>query len=113
MSKERNLCDIIEKLEAFEERLGVRIEAHSAWCESHYDEYELFVGGELHAENGNTLKQSITVVADAYNSSNQLLATESHLIDSLTLLGFETFMIWIQRLPHDKIAKIRVYPKPA
>ena len=113
MSKERNLNSLIEHLEAFEERLGVRFEALSAWYESHHGEHELFVGGELHVENGSTLTRPISVAADAYNSSNQLLATESHEFDPTTFFGYETFLIWIQRLPHDNLEKIRIYPKPA
>jgi hypothetical protein len=113
MSKERDVSSLIENLEAFEDRLGVRFNALSAWCESHHDQYELFVGGEIHAQDGIFIKDSIQIVADAYNSSGQLLKTDSHQVDSLAFFGFETFMIWIQCLPSEKLGRIRVYPKPA
>ena len=113
MSNEKDVSGMIEHLEAFEERMGVRFEALSAWCGSHQGEYVVFVGGELHAHDGNLINQTIEVVADAYNSSGQLMGTDYHVFLPISFFGYETFMICLSKLPSINLGKIRVYPKHA
>lgn len=113
MSNERDVSGLIETLEAFEVRMGVRFEGLSAWCGSHDGKYELNVGGELHLNDGSLLDHTIEIVADAYNESGQLIGTEFYYVEPVSFFGYEAFMICIDKLPSGKLGKVRVYPKPA
>ena len=60
-----DVTHLIERLEAFEERVGVRLEALFA----HIDEYgDLTVRGEVHPREGATIKENIIVEMGAYDS---------------------------------------------
>lgn len=105
---EGDATHLIERLEAFEERVGVRLEALFA----HIDEHNfLRVNGELHPREGATIKQDVVVHVDAYDSSGRLVANGHGFIpDSDKFFGFAAFSALVN-LPIRGLSKIRVYPK--
>lgn len=101
---------LIERLEAFEERMGVRLEALFAGRGS--ENSYLKLRGELHPTQGTILQQDVELVADVYNGLGQLIDHESRVFPSDKFYGFETFELWIcGDIPDSAIAKIRLYPK--
>ena len=113
MSNERDVSGLIETLEVFEDRMGIRFECLSAWCGVHEKKYEVNVGGELHLHDGGHLDHTIEIVADIYNESGQLIGTEFYHVEPDSFFGYEAFMICINKLPSGNLGKVRVYPKPA
>lgn len=82
---------LIERLEAFEERLGVRLEALFAyWCENIISSphSHLKVNGELHPRNGANINHDITLVVDIYDNSGRLVAHDGKSFYAKRFLGF-------------------------
>lgn len=105
---EGDVTHLIERLEAFEERMGVRLEALFA----HVDEYgNLTVRGEIHPRDGATIKEDIAVEMGAYDSAGRLVARDRDYIDADKFFGFQVFGENAE-LPIRELSKIRVYPKP-
>jgi hypothetical protein len=105
---EGDVTHLIERLEAFEERVGVRLEALFAHFEviSGY----LTVNGEVHPREGTIIKQNITVHVDAYDSSGRLVAKSHTSLLADDFFGFAAFQELV-KLPIYELSKIRVYPK--
>jgi hypothetical protein len=96
----------VERLEAFEERLGVSIEGLFAYI--HYDEY-ITINGELHCKEGNELNQDVQLVLSVHNVSGSVLAASTIIISADSFFGLEIFS---QTLSFAGAAsKIRIYPK--
>jgi len=97
---------LIERLEVFEERACVRLEALFVYVSDGL----LTMNGELHPREGTTIKEDIEVHMEAYNSSGRLVAIgESHFSGD-KFFGFEVFQIRVN-LAIGELSKIRVYPK--
>ena len=103
---EGDATHLIERLEAFEERMGVRLEALFAYIEIGY----LSVNGEVHPRDGTTIQQDVEVHVDAYDSSGRLVATTQATLSADVFFGFEAFHTMVG-LPIRELSKIRVYPK--
>ncbi len=103
-----DLSSKIERLEAFEERLSVRIENASAWFSdgSNY----LHVLFELHPQTGTSLSNDIDVIIAVYNSKGQLVAKDRHLYLAKRFWGFEATKCLIGQININEITKIRIYP---
>jgi hypothetical protein len=117
MSKSKEVTNLIERMEVFEERLFVRLESISAWIENGgHREYQVRVSGELHSRNGTDIKQITRVIVDVYDASGRILGTNNWIADFLESIdpnkffGFHTFSVEAE-IPVTHIAKIRVYPK--
>ena len=96
----------IERLEAFEDRLGVSIEGLFAYIP--FDKH-ITINGELHCKEGNELNQDIRLVLSAHNVSGSVLAASTIIISADSFFGLEIFS---QTLSFTGAAsKIRVYPK--
>jgi hypothetical protein len=104
---EKDVTDLIERLEAFEDRLGVNLEG--LFAEVSQDGYAN-VNGELHLREGTELERDIEVVATIYDSSGRVLAVDDARFDSDSFFGFEAFSLFME-VGNKKPAKIRVYPK--
>lgn len=105
----------IERLEVFEERLGVRIESLSAFLTDYRDDNLNFnndvrVRGELQAREGTELQQDVDLVMAVYDSSGRVIATSSNSYYAGEFFGLETFELTVE-IPMNQVAKIRVYPK--
>ena len=109
--REGDLTRRIERLELFEERLGVRLESLSALIEIDQDPpFALNVYGELHPRDGTELQSDVELIVVAYDQSGRIVGTDSTNFDAENFFGFETFRIWFY-LPVNEIVRIRVYPK--
>ncbi len=106
---------LIERLEAFEERMGVRLEALFADWDKNYTPPTSYVKlrGELYPREGNIIEQRISVVVDVYDAAGRLVGHSDNSFDPEKFFGFETFESYNRfEVPKLKISKIRVYPKP-
>lgn len=108
---ERDVTDLIERLEAFEDRLGVSLEGLFAkMSDRGYDRTYIDVNGELHLREGTELMQNLEVVAIAYDLSGRVLDVEDTGFWSDSFFGFEAFSLFMD-VGDTQVAKIRVYPK--
>ena len=101
---------LVERLEAFEDRVGVRLESlHGAMWEND-DGMWLEVRGELHPKSGTKLQQNLQLVIAAYDSSSRIVGIKEKIFLANTFFGFEVFQMHVQ-LDVLKLTRIRVYPK--
>ena len=106
---------LIERLEAFEERMGVRLEA--LFAHSNNKGYTppgtyLKICGELHPREGSAIQQKISLVVDVYDDVGRLVGGNSRSFSPEDFFGFETFEINTHlEASKLKISKIRLYPK--
>ena len=105
-----DLTHLIERLEAFEERMGVRLEA--LFMSRNSGESHLKLMGELHPMEGSQIQQSIELVADVYDGLGRVVDRGSKHFFAANFFGFETFEFWLgENIPNSTISKIRLYPK--
>lgn len=96
----------VERLEAFEERLGVSIEG--AFAYTHCDIY-IIVNGELHCKEGNELNQNIQLVVSAHNTSGSVIGASTITITANSFFCFEIFSTTFNFA--GSVSKIRIHPK--
>lgn len=77
-----DITNLIERLEAFEDRLGVRLESLSAKFEQYDDTGFVKVLGELHPQSGTTLQKDIELIVAAYDSSSRIVGTGSTYLEA-------------------------------
>jgi hypothetical protein len=106
-----DVTNMIERLEAFEERFAVRLEGLHAEHIGAADSGRLIVQGELHARSGAELKQNIQITVAVYDTSSRLIGTASSHVWAKTFFGFDIFKVTIFRLERDDIDRVRVFPK--
>ena len=97
----------IERLEAFEERLGVRIEGlFASISEGHW----IRVAGELHSIDGTKLERDIKLMMSAHDSSGRIVGTDETLISAEIFFGFEIFS-GLFSVQSESVSKVRIYPR--
>ena len=110
VSTDKVLRKKIERLEAFEERAGVRIEGLCVTVGT--DSSYFTINGELYPRNGIKLAANVKLVFTVYDKDGGVLGTTQCSFYNDSFYGFEpfseTFDIDVTKEP--KIAKIRVYP---
>lgn len=112
MAEDSDVTHLLERLEIFEERLGVRLEAVFAQVGVGQDDNRrVWVSGELHARNGTQLKQDIWIEVVLYDSKGRVANVDRCLFLAEKFFGFETFMISVV-LSVEPMSKIRLFPKP-
>src|ERR1039458_9695112 len=84
---EGDVTHLIERLEAFEERMGVRLDGLVAKLEEGY----LTVNFELHSRDGNQIKEDTKVVIAVYDSAGRLIARGTNQSYAAVFFGFEAF----------------------
>ena len=87
---DKDITNLIQQLEAFEERLGVRIEAVSAFAD---DDDSITVRGELHCTDGTTLAKDVTIQLSVYDTAGRVIGTSQDYVDAESFFGFHTFEI--------------------
>lgn len=97
----------IERLEAFEERLGVSIEGLFAYLQPNQC---IYTNGELHCREGNELNQDIELVISAHNASGAILRSTTTTIKAKSFFGFEIFSQGMSPCA-GSVCRIRIYPK--
>lgn len=102
---------LIERLEAFEDRLKVRLEALKVDVgESTDGNDSVWVSGELHPHDGAEIGENIQLIVDILDDKGRVVNRESYVFIREKFFGFESFLVTIIASP-DEISKIRVYPK--
>ncbi len=106
-----DLSQLLERLERFEERLSVRLDALYA----HRDSIDCYVHayGELHSLSGDSLLQDVELVLGAYSSAGLLIARGSSAIRRAQFFMFQTFAL--SAIFHGDsfaLSRIRIYPQP-
>ncbi len=105
---ERDVTDLIERLEAFEDRLGVSLEGLFARLYEDIDRISL--NGEIHPHVGTGLHEDVEVVATVYDSDGRVIDTSYQYFFADSFFGFEVFSFPMD-IGDIQPAKIRVYPK--
>lgn len=106
----QDLTSKIDKLDLFEERAGVRLEAMSALIEDEGN-FWLEVYGEIHAYDGNKLNNDVQLTLSIYDSRGRMIAMDTEKFFAENFFGFEPFE-FLNELHTLEISKIRVIPKP-
>src|SRR5215210_9086947 len=83
-----DVSNLIERVETFEDRLGVRLEGLFAKAD---DDGDIRVFGELHARNAAELDQDVEVVVTVYDSSGRVIGVDETNFYSDSFFGFEAF----------------------
>ena len=102
----------IERLEAFEKRAGVRVDAMSGFLTEPDDDGEqrLNVRGELHLTDGATLDQSLLLELSVFDEQGRVIETTSDVIDEETFYSFHTFDFSVY-LPAHVFVRARIVPR--
>ena len=105
---ERDITNLIERLEAFEDRCGVSLEGLFAHFDGDVEWIDL--NGEMHPREGTELNGDVELVATAYDSTGRVIKTSSRYFDSESFFGFEVFSFSLN-VDGIQPAKVRLYPK--
>ncbi len=107
MSKPRDITQLIERLEAFEDRAGIRLEALYA----DLDENDcITVNGEVHSTIGTTLPHDIELVAAVYDANGRMISTQSEHFSADRFFAFEVFSVILEGKAAP-VRRLRLYPK--
>ncbi len=109
---EKILLSKIERLEAFEERMNVRLENLSIKIND-IDDGDFTLFGELHPRDGGTeLKGRINLMCIVYNAKGEIIKKKQDAIFPEDFFGFEVFDFdfYEDGIIHE-IGAIRIYPK--
>jgi hypothetical protein len=108
---EKRLMKKIERLEAFEERLGVSLQNISLKINDNFIWATIYC--EVHSTSGTTLKESLNIECVMYDNDGLIIDRESAYVGSDDFFGFGiielTFSGNISEA--EQISKIRIYPK--
>jgi len=105
-----DLTHLIERLEVFEERWSIRLNALYAFRASSAG--WVTVNGELHPVDGDSLKEDIHLMLDVYGPSGLLVESNRRPFRRAHFFGFETFSMSVTQLGKDcAVSKILLYPK--
>lgn len=104
---EKDITNIVERFEAFEERLGITLEGVFAKIN---DDGELTVCGEVYAVDGTKINEDIDLIVSLHDASGRVIYRDHHYILASKFYGFESFKIifYDTSLP---VSKVRLYPK--
>ena len=107
-----DITQIIERLELFEEKAGVRLEALSGSLQvaQSLGVNNLTIYGELHPREGTTLPRNVELVVTVYDSSGRVIGVQSRHFFQERFFGFEAFSMCVFNLI-ERPARVRVYPK--
>ena len=109
VAQNKDVSHLIERLEAFEDRLGVSFEGLYASVLTEIDFLE--VNGELHPREGTGLDDDIDVVVSLHDNAGRVLGVQTESIRADSFFGFEAFSRTFGPIGNPSIVKIRIYPK--
>lgn len=104
----RDITSLIERLEAFEDRLGVRLEGLFASLDEDIEWIDL--NGEIHPQAGTELQEDVELIATVYDSDGRVIETSAAFFDTESFFGFEVFSLSLN-VGDIQPAKVRIYPK--
>jgi hypothetical protein len=124
VNPKNDVSHLVERLEAFEERLGLSLQGlfayrYNAYCtwQDHGevisgDEPRLTLSGEVVAAEKPAFGSGFYVVGVAYDSFDRVVRTRSDAFTGAYFLGFGVFSITIEILGEAaELSRIRVYPQ--
>jgi hypothetical protein len=103
----------IERFEAFEEKLGIRLEGLFAFLNK--DSGTITINGDLYANDDDIIKeQNLKLVISCHDVSSRVIAKSSESVSTKSFVGIYTFSTYFQlKFFLESIAKVRIYPQPA
>lgn len=104
----KDVSHLVERLEAFEDRLGISLEGLYAAQDTEYG--YLNVNGELHPREGTEIHGDLDIVVTLYDASGRVIGVATEWIDSENFFGFEAFSVRFRDIATAP-AKVRIYPK--
>ena len=111
-SNSKDVKRIVERLDAFEEQVGVRLEGVTAFQskKKHNGEVSVSVRGELHLVKGTSLADDIDVEMIIYDAERRVVAKDNKFIGSKSFIGFQAFQTSCRVAP-ELVKKIRLVPR--
>lgn len=103
--KSIELKHCVERIEAFENKLNIRLENISIKPD---DGVQIYF--DVYSCDGKELANSVTISAVAYDENNMIMAKDSTFIDNDKFMGFGTYSCKLRNLNFNNISKIRLYP---
>ncbi|MFW6039050.1 MAG: hypothetical protein ACOC9P_01070 [bacterium] len=110
VKEDKDLSHLIERVEAFEERVGVHLQAMSATHVGFFDYTTIQVYGEVTSRTGNTLAADVDVFAVVYDTEGKVVAARTCTIRAAEFLDFAVFGIQVNGLVQEP-ARVRVFPQ--
>lgn len=104
-----DLTQKVERVESFEERLGVTFSGIYAVAS---DEDTVHVRGEILSRSGDALSQSIRITATVFDDKGRVIETSTESVDKEEFFGFALFDIRLEVEAKD-ISRIRLHPAPS
>lgn len=113
MTKTIESLENFERLEAFEEQFGIRLEGLSISRAAGYKDYCVYVNGDIFAANGITIDRDIHLVISYHDATDKVLVSEKHSIKAISFSGLDTFSVLMcyKLLPFVTVKKVRIYPQ--
>ena len=111
---EKSLLNKVERLDAFEEKFGIRFENISIKVQESIDNSEEYVElfFEAHSTNGTTIDDTITIQIILYDKQNSIINSNYNYLLEDSFFGFEIVHFLFSDINLiDRINKIRIYPK--
>lgn len=104
------MTNLIERLEVFEEQLGVTFEGLFAYVDNRqfYDEH-IHVNGEFRSVAGKGIDNHIDIIASIHDSSGRILDKTDTIVLADKFYCFQIFQLLLRNDP--QVKKIRIYPK--
>lgn len=123
MAKTIEFIEKIERLEAFEEKFGIRLEGLSVslvpsgttigttFIIASY----IYVSGDMFAVNSTAIDRDIELVISCHDAAGKVLVSKKHSINAKSFSGIDTFSekFYYPLLPFVGVEKVRIYPKLA
>ncbi len=109
--KRKDVTSLVQRVEAFEARFGVRIQGLSAFeTKEHYSaDHNLIVCGEIHSVNGSELARDIEIQIAVLDEKGRVITTETEYLDAEKFFSFHTFEIHCA-IPPKMLARVRIVP---
>lgn len=106
----KNLTKSVERIEAFEEKLGIKIENVIVNVSDNFEFIKVLF--DMYALNGKSLNSSLYLTTSYYGEDNNLLGISDLIyVDEHSFMGFETCEIVGEVDNANEVKKIRLYPK--
>lgn len=105
---EKNLLKRIERLEPFEDRLGIYFDKMSVKVN---EDLTFVIYFEVHSIKGTNLENTLRVFCVLYNLEDSILAKTDIYVQREKFFGFTTKEFWFSGVIATDVNKIRIYPE--
>ncbi|GDY19242.1 hypothetical protein LBMAG56_05870 [Verrucomicrobiota bacterium] len=109
MNEWKDVSNLAEQLDFFEERYGVKIQG--LFITSN-DEFRIIITGELYAREGNKLTKDIQLIITVHDVDGRIVDRGQIDFQAAWFFAFRAFSISFNLpISLSKVAKVRVYPQ--